>query len=63
MEAAECRCPQHNCSEDFPNSYRNYVVEPIFSKVNDLASAAFLKMNSPTNTLFGILQNPLNNYL
>ena len=49
MEVAGCRCPRNSCSEDFPNSYGNYEAEPIFSKVENLASAAFLKMNSTTN--------------
>ena len=41
MEVARCRYPRTNCSENFLNSKRNYEMESIFSKVEDLISAAF----------------------
>ena len=49
MEVAPCRCPQISCFEDFQNSYRNYEMESIFSKIEDVTSAVFLKMNSATD--------------
>ena len=49
MKVAGCRCQHNGCSEDFQNSHRYYGVESIFSKVKEMAFAAFLKMNSTTD--------------
>ena len=44
-------------TEDFQNSQRNYKVESSFRQVEDLISAAFLKMNSTTDVYLKFLQN------
>lgn len=49
MAVVGCRHPQKSYSEYFPNCWRNYEVEYIFSKVEDLTSEIFLKMNSITD--------------
>ena len=49
MEIVGCSCPQNGCSEDFQNSQRYYEEESIFSKVEDLTFAVFLKTNSTTD--------------
>lgn len=60
MEVTGCRCPRNSCPEYFSNSQNNYLVEPLFSKVEDLTSVTFMRMHFIVGIFLRMLQNLLN---
>ena len=62
MEIADCRCPQSKCSESFRNSKKKFEDDSIFSRVDNLTSTSFIRIDVTIKTYYKSCKKILGNY-